>query len=226
MNLIKTYIALSKRFPDHTFAVTCIDDINECNINIPHVIQTRIEYMTMDLKVKNWVPSSPTAPPKYNLSITTPHGAITGLGSLEMYPLAWLYAYLSRNRDVRWVSPTHVVMDDIHLRSDYLEDIAEYTLKGDEKLWHPQEPYASQWARISSGEVITPKAKKEREPKKEREARPVKDKPTGDVITLADLCQELNIEGSKARQKLRAANIAKPYAWAKDEVDAIKKILK
>jgi hypothetical protein len=225
MDLIKKYIALSRHLPEHTFSMTDIADINERGINVPSIIQARIEYMTMDLKLKNWVPSSPTSPPKYNINITTQHGAITGLGSLELYPLSWLFTYLSNDREVRWVSSTHVMLGDISVHSEHLEDIAEYTLKGDEKLWHPQEPYASQWARIASGQAITVK----REPKKEREPkveRPSKEKPTGDVITLADLCSELGIDGSKARQKLRAKNIAKPYAWNKDEAEAIKKILK
>lgn len=225
MELLQIYIALSARFPDHAFSLTDVREIKERGLNVNRILQARIDYMTKGLNVKNWVPSSPTSPPRYNLSITGRNGAITGLGSLELYPLSWLFGYLSNGREVNWVSPTCVRLnDEIELRSDYLEDIAEYEMRGDEKLWHPEEPYASQWARLASGEAPAVKA-----PRKEREAkpeRPQKGKPTGEVVTLADLCAELGIEGGKARQKLRVKNIAKPYAWTKDEVNAIKEILK
>ena len=185
--------------------------------------------MQKELKLKPWMPSSPKVPPKYNMDVYTKNGSIRGMGALELYPFAWLFNELTEGEELKWTSETSVTLSNgTRITSDYLEEIAEYTMKGDEKLWSPPSPYLEQWHKLKHGEAPprqTPAKTTGDKPAKERPERPTKERPANGV-TIQEIAAELNIEPGKARAMLRKANEPKPYAWSPDDVPRIKKLLK
>ena len=79
-------------------------------------------------------------------------------------------------------------------------------------------------ARKHAGNDAKPAAPGERPTPKPRSSSAT----TGDTVTLKDLCQELKLDPSKARQKLRkkfGATGAR-YEWSKEEAEKIKEVIR
>jgi len=237
MKRIATYLALCKRLPEHSFALRSEDRNAEAikwrGLHHPDTLQARIEYMQKELKLKNWLPSSPNHPPKYNMTVHTKHAEIAGMGSRELYAFTWLFNYLTEDKKLKWNNPTRVTVydhdgeEELWIASDFLEEIAEYKPKGDEKLWHPPEPYASEWERLKTGKAPSKKQQKEViiPAKQKAPTRPTVER-TGTLTTLNEICARLGVDPGKARAKLRKKNEPKPYAWPAEEVARIEKLIK
>jgi len=234
-HLIELHIALSRRFPDHAFAVRPEEQtqpalhLRERGLYDKSLLQLRNEYMQKELKIKNWMPSSPKVPSKFNMNVHTKNGSLTGMGSLELYPFAWLFNLLTEGTTIKWVSETQVVTsDDIRITSDYLEEIAEYTFKGDEKLWSPPSPYREQWHKLKHGtppERQTPAGSTQTKREAPRQERPTKPRPA-EGEALQAICERLSVDPGKARAKLRKANEPKPYVWPPEDVPRIEALIK
>ncbi len=123
----------------------------------------------------------------------------------------------------------------IAVRCDLIDEILDYEYSALEEQWEladvggPDTSTAAMRFRSSSGEAYQPREegeKPKRIPKEKKESAP---KASRDgLISIAQIAADLKIEPREARGILRSQKIAKPdvgWAWSKNEVDNIKKIL-
>lgn len=122
----------------------------------------------------------------------------------------------------------------ISVRCHDIQRLIDYEYSASEAEWELPEPYLSQALRFRSDSYHRPQpkvvsdntdkpARVPRE-KKEKSPRPARD----GLISIADIAEELKMEPREARGILRKAKIEKPdagWAWSKNEVDTIKKLL-
>lgn len=176
-------------------------------------------------------PSSPSRPPKhvFRFSRRTDLRSIEGFSAL--YSARKFIDEVLAGEETRWEDDhTLITLDSgIKIHGVSLQDVMEYEFKPAEREWQLPEPYLSQAKSINLGKPVEIKrtAVEALPPSTPRERRTSikRDVPDGHT-TISQLCEELGIDASKARAKLRAANIEKPYAWATKDLEKIKKVIK
>ena len=132
----------------------------------------------------------------------------------------------------KWINDHTILTDNgLKIRAEYhcsLEEVIEYEYKGKEGSFTFPCPYDrifDQFAGVTTTPTVTQSIPASI-PTKER--APSEPRPDG-LIPLADIVAELNIEPRDARQILRKSELEKPsygWAWARGEVDKIKKLLR
>lgn len=114
-----------------------------------------------------------------------------------------------------------------------LEKVLKHEYTEDEARWEIGEPMLSEIKRFldptyRSFKVVEGgggKVEKPKREKKERKPRPSRD----GLVSVADIAKEMEINPREARGALRAMKAEKPaegWAWPKDKVEEIKKIIK
>ena len=123
-------------------------------------------------------------------------------------------------------SPTTIVTDDdVHIRSEQLNDLLEYEFTKEESAWRLPDRDAALLLRLrnaprSRADAPTP-AKSPRPAVTPRQPRTPR--PDG-LVSLADICAELHIDAREARAILRKTMLKGEHGWSfpADQVDAIK----
>lgn len=235
---IARYKALIALVPDHTFAIP-FDQLKERGLFDETVLQERNAYMASEQKLDPFA-SSPAKPPKCSLRMEWPD---TDQMQLRTFRDFWgakkLFDFLTDFKAVRWLTTTKLVVNEtgMVISSPELEQIVEHKLDKKHEQYQWTEPFLSEVTAFKNKTTIksskgNDKPKRERDDtprptreKKERVPRPSKD----GLITIGDIASDMKIEPRIARGILRDTKTPKPdagWAWAKNEVDAIKTIIK
>jgi len=204
------------------------------------------------LKLPAPFPSSPTRPPKWHLYFYKDNHLAFSQNFCERYPALILVDLVMKDRTYAWTNDFEIITNDdlspqITIRSDSkdtLDDIMSHTLTNKESQWYYTQPITS-WVANLRGETVSasmniytntdkkrlhksadsaPKRKRTKSSSRKRRA-PL----NASDVTLAMICDELNIQPRDARKKLRSSKTPKPEAgwvWPAEEADAIKEILK
>lgn len=112
-----------------------------------------------------------------------------------------------------------------------VRQIMEHEFTTDEKAWNMPEPYATYAAMIAGRRTNLQKKLEEEKaipPRPDVKVLPRSKRPPG-LVTIQDICAELNVLPAVARNTLRKKGVPKTihgYAWTPDEADKIRKILK
>jgi hypothetical protein len=167
-------------------------------------------------------PSSPTRPPKFGLTAANHHFTFC-----QLYALHKFVAVLLEGRTYKWLDERTILTDDgIRLKGD-LELALEYQPKGKETEWEIPTPYHEQICRIRGVLPDQPPPQPETTPKSKSERKP-RAAPEGDLVTLAQLAEELRKKPADLRKKLRSAQEEKPahgWAWPAEDLEKIRRLL-
>lgn len=120
-----------------------------------------------------------------------------------------------RDDKVKWLNHSILRVRDVEVQCDQLEDILDHELSDLEDEWTLPEPHPNNIARFLNDKPA---------PKIERKAPPP---PRGEV-TIAVICEQLEIEPRIARAILRKKKIPKPasgWSWSEEEADDIAKVI-
>lgn len=192
-------------------------------------------------------PASPSRNPRYGFYCHNQNGAFTYQNFCGIYAAKRFIETITEGTPFKWLNcgtilaengvristttnPNPEITDHKYFG---LEEVIEHEYSPEEEAWQVPEPYASSWPRFPrrgaprerSDDDDTP-ARKTREPKAERPARPQRD---ASNVTISTIAEQMSIDPSKARGALRKAGEQKPPAgweWLPSEVERIKAIIK
>ena len=154
----------------------------------------------------------------------------------QEYSARWFIDCIVGKKKITWKDTRTIVTEGetYKIRSPHLEELMEYEYKGKEKQWEPPEPWLSEYKRFA-GLIVGPRRtasnshELQSEPKAPRVAKPTEPRPDG-LVSIGDIAEELGLEPRDARKLLREKKIEKPahgaWAWPKNAVDGIKKLLR
>jgi hypothetical protein len=173
--------------------------------------------------------------PVYEVRVDRADGGMCLFLFAQAYSARWFIDCVIGKKKFSWKDTRTIVAEDesFKMRSPHLEELLEYEPKGKEKQWEPPEPMLTEYKRMAGivkGPHRTASNPVELQSKEPRVPRvPTEPRPDG-LVSIADIATELNIEPRDARKLLRAKNIEKPahgaWAWPKNAVDGIKKLLR
>jgi hypothetical protein len=171
----------------------------------------------------------------YEVRVDRADGAFCLYLFAQPYSARWFIDCVIGQKKFSWKDTRTIICEDgsFKIRSHHLEELLEYELKGKEKQWEPPEPCLSEYKRMAGvikGPHRTASNSDELQSKEPRAPRPPSEPRPDGLVSIADIATELNIEPRDARKLLRAKNIEKPahgaWAWPKNAVDGIKKLLR
>jgi hypothetical protein len=145
----------------------------------------------------------------------------------------WLDRVMSSPATQRWIDSNHIELEHdgyrLIIKGSQLEDMIEYKPTKEEASWRPSHPDSVTlehtrhfWTKMSSASITidsekpttnsTPAPVSSRKPPKRHKT--TKPAPDGQ-ITVAMICEELDLAPNKGRNILRKANIKKPkQGWS------------
>lgn len=143
---------------------------------------------------------------------------------------------IAKTRSLNGLPTTIVSSSDIRITCDEIDEILEHKYSSREEEWELGEPDRTNAMRFrnssgyeESAEIAHNRQDGERAPREKKEKVEKTAKPSKEgLVTIAEIAAELKIEPRDARAALRSAKVEKPvvgWAWAKGEVDKIKKIV-
>lgn len=235
---LERYKVLIRNVPDHTFAIPT-HELQERGLFNELILKERNTYMAASQQLDPF-PSSPAKPPKCSLRMDWPD---TDQMQIRTFRGLWgaklLFDFLTDFKQVRWMSPTKLIVDEtgMVISSPELEQIVEYKLTKNEETYQWPEPFLSEVTSFKNKTTVkasrgnnrqlpdSEKREHVKREKKERTPRPSKD----GLVSIGDIAAQLDIEPRIARGILRTSKTPKPdagWAWAQGEVDKIKSIIK
>lgn len=238
--ILGRYRDLLKVVPDHTFAIP-VNELRERGLFDETILKTRMDYMAKSQELELFS-SSPAKPPKCSLRMEWPDINIMQLRTFRgLWGAKKLFDFLTEFKATRWLDTNSLVVNEtgMVIKSPELEQIVEYKLKKDEEMYVWPEPFLSEINAFKNRTTVKasrgnnrelPESDKRKEPKEKHEKKERVPRPSKDgLISIGDIAAEMKIEPRIARGILRDSKTPKPdagWAWAKDEVDAIKAIIK
>lgn len=188
------------------------------------------------MSLKMPYPSSPQRLPTHNLYISLDERILV-LAYAAAYPARKIIDRLmGENGDFVWLkNDTIQLTNGIKIKSNELEELAEYKFTEEERAWelgpndlraiasltYVEEPEAPPAPKVES----TPKVERvKRERVAPTEPKAPRVKPEG-VVTAGDLAAQLNVEPRIFRGVLRSLKLEKPeggWAWSAADAEAIK----
>jgi hypothetical protein len=177
-------------------------------------------------------PSSPSRPPRYGIRIKTA-GSVNHIPLCELYAASKIVNCIIGGRKFQWEGDNEIAIDGMTISGD-IEAAIEYKPTDRESKWQIPSPYFEMLSKLNGTSIEAPDPKPmtvdkipSDRPKKDRKPKERKTAPEG-MVSISDICAELNIAPAVARRTLRGTKEPKPvggWNWPTAEVDRIKKLL-
>lgn len=175
------------------------------------------------------------APSRYGFYVWKSNGNFCFHNFHATYAAQKFVLMMINDEDYKWLSDdTLITATGTKIKAEWrcsFEEVMEYVPTKQEAQFVFPVPYQGMFERfvgIAQSRPVTIDKPPSREKETKQDRLPRAPRPD-DLTSLADIATELNIEPRDARQILRKTNTPKPdhgWAWAKDAVDTIKRILK
>ena len=182
-----------------------------------------LHYRVTFMKSLEHFPSCPSRPSKFGIYFRdlqtgrlAYHGFCTPVAAKSFVDAVIGYV---RDEKPNWKGSDQILVGSLQINSNKLEDIME--VEGSIQLPHPYPGFAARIAGRNPEAYIpadTDDAPRERKKRPETAAKAPRAKSAEGSTSASDIAAEIGLEASAARRILRAANVAKPYAWT-DQAD-------
>lgn len=194
-----------------------------------------LEQQLIDKGLPHPFPASPTRPPQYGFYVYRDNKFHSYTNFSALYAASRYLNAIVQNSEIKWASDNEIeVFSDppitIRGEGDYdLEKIVEHKDNKLEAQWELPTPYVQNALRTrmqpvplfrEEVEQTIPKPKPTRKPARRKQ-------PEGDMITIAQIADELGISPRDARKVLRSSKTPKPeggWQWSADEAEKIRKL--